>query len=114
MLDEKLRTGENVAYSLIEYKTKGADVDSMTTSNTGIQKLYVAILENSKLETLRHVVYLGGNDREWKLDLIFQVFVYIEQRNPFWVTSGYVDVLAAYLYHSFGFLFFAKVTFFLR
>ena len=69
----------------------------MATAFTGIQKLYVAVLEKSELQTFGSIVHFGRDHRVGQLYLISKLLIDVQQGGSFWETLGHIVVLAAYL-----------------
>ena len=72
----------------------------MATSSTGIHKLYVAVLVQSELQTLRGVVYFGRDYGIREMDVIGKLLIDVEQRSPLGEALRHVVVLTADLKHE--------------
>jgi hypothetical protein len=97
VLHEQLRTRKQVLRSFVEYEAQTPDIHTMATAYAGIQKLYVAVLVKSELQSLRHVIHLCGYHWVGQMYLVLKLLVNVQQRGSFRETLGHVIVLAAYL-----------------
>jgi hypothetical protein len=61
VLNEELRTGEEVLRSFVEHEAQRTDIYTMTASFASIQELYVTVLVEPEFKTLWCVVYFGSN-----------------------------------------------------
>jgi hypothetical protein len=97
VLDEQFGAREYVLCGFVEYETQRADIDAVPRSCTGIEEFDVAILIESELEALRHVVDFGTDDREGQLNVVLELLIDVYERATLRETLGHVVVLAAYL-----------------
>ena len=101
MLNEQLGVGENVAAGLVEHKAERAHVDTVPAAFAGVQKFHVAVLIQPELQSLRDVVHFCRNYGVGHLQLFGKLLIDVEQRGSLGEALGHVDVLTAYLKHSY-------------
>ena len=72
----------------------------MTTALTSIHELYVTILEESELQTLRGIVYFCRYHGVGQIDFLGKLLINVEERSTLGETLGDVVVLTANLEHN--------------
>ena len=95
MLHKKFRPGENILCGLVEHEAQRAHVTAMARPFAGIHELYVAVLEQSELQSLRGIVHLGRHNGIGHAQLISEFLIDIQERCPFGKALGDVVILTA-------------------
>ena len=80
VLYEEFRAGEDVLCGLVEHEAQRAHVDAVARPLAGIEKLHVAVLVQSELQSLRHVVDLGRHHGVGQSDFVGKLLIDIQQR----------------------------------
>ena len=76
----EFRAGEDVLCGLVEHEAQRAHVDAVARPLAGIEKLHVAVLVQSELQSLRHVVDLGRHHGVGQFDFVGKLLIDIQQR----------------------------------
>ena len=90
---------KDVLRGLVEYEAKRTDIGTETRVVAHVNKLYVTVLPNTELESLRRVVHLGRDSGVGEVQLRKGV-EHLQQRDSLCETFGYTIILATYLDHS--------------
>jgi hypothetical protein len=97
VLNKQFAAWEDIARGLVEYKAQRAYIYTATRTTAGIDKLYIAILIQTELESLRGVVYLGRHYGVGHIKIGSKLLIYIYQGCALWKAFCDVVVLTANL-----------------
>ena len=79
MFDEQFAAGEQILRCLVENEAERPHVGAVTASFAGVKKLHVPVLEQSELQSLRHVIHFCRHHGERQFYVFLKLLIDIQQ-----------------------------------